>query len=213
MRLKVIKILCSILIISNAFSQDTLVTKYPNTNQKWEKIYIDDEKTSENIYHENATPWMTVEYNTDSEEDWKWYYENGSPYFEGTIVNDLLQGTYKIWYKNGQLAESLFFNDNLENGLAMFYHESGQLAMKGMYYMGKMVGDWQFYDEDGRPFTGYWKWKFAASMEHTRMEGELKDGERIGKWIYRTTADQDKPYQQVFEEFFPEMDEGIEMEE
>jgi antitoxin component YwqK of YwqJK toxin-antitoxin module len=62
---------------------------------------------------------MTVQYDKASAENWKWYYDNGNPYFEATIVNDWLQGRYKIWYENGQLAEELFFKDNIEYGPAL----------------------------------------------------------------------------------------------
>ncbi|MEL7378396.1 MAG: hypothetical protein AAFN65_15765, partial [Bacteroidota bacterium] len=40
-------------------AQDTLVTQYPNTQQRWEKIFLADEKVAENIYYENGAPWMT----------------------------------------------------------------------------------------------------------------------------------------------------------
>lgn len=179
-------------------AQDTLRTNYPNTNQRWEKIYDQGKKTAENIYHQNNLPWMTVQYTSDQVEEWKWYHENGNPYFQATIINDLLQGHYQIWYENGQLAESLFFVDNLENGIAHFYHLNGQLSMQGSYKMGKMVDDWQFFDEFGEPATGLWKWMFAASRASIRMEGLLRNGQPIGDWKYRTTADMGAPDQKVF---------------
>ncbi|MEM9919868.1 MAG: hypothetical protein AAF990_17360 [Bacteroidota bacterium] len=182
--------LASILIFVGLFvnAQDTILTQYPNTQQRWEKIFLSDQKIAENIYHENGTAWMTVKYDKDQAEQWKWFYPDGQPFFEATIIEDKLQGSYRIWYENGQLAEQLNFIDHLENGPATFFHPNGQLAMSGQYVKGKMVGDWQFFAQDGCPPEGEWQWQFAALPEFTRMSGLLKDGVPIGKWIYRTTA-------------------------
>ncbi|MEM6877387.1 MAG: hypothetical protein AAF544_02425 [Bacteroidota bacterium] len=169
-------------------AQDTLVTQYPNTQQRWEKIFLADEKVAENIYYENGAPWMTVKYDEDRTEYWKWFHANGEPFFEATIINDKIQGTYRIWYENGQLAEELLFVDQLENGPATFYHPNGQLAMSGQYAMGKMTGEWHFLAEDGSPANGEWQWQFAALPEFTRLSGSLDHGNPVGEWTYRTTA-------------------------
>ncbi|MTB53520.1 toxin-antitoxin system YwqK family antitoxin [Lewinella sp. W8] len=171
-----------------ANAQDTLLTNYPNTQQRWEKIFLAGEKVAENIYHANGTPWMTVRYNEERDEQWKWFHANGEPFFAATIIDDQLQGTYRIWYENGQLAEKLNFVDNLEDGPATFYHPNGQLAMEGQYATGKMVGNWQFFAEDGTPAEGAWAWQFAALPEFTRLSGSLKSGMPVGTWTYRTTA-------------------------
>jgi antitoxin component YwqK of YwqJK toxin-antitoxin module len=141
---------------------------------------------------------MTVTYSPDSKEDWKWYYDNGNPYFEATIVDNLLQGQYQIWYENGQLAESINFKDNLEIGIAEFFHPNGQMAMKGVFKDGEMVGEWQFYDEQGNPPTGMWEWKFAASPENLRVKGLLIYGNPSGEWMNWTTANQGQSNQKIF---------------
>ena len=186
------------LFLSHAvsFAQDTLLTKYPNTQQRWEKIFIEDQKVAENIYHENGTPWMTVTYDEDRTENWKWFHANGNPFFEATIIDDQLQGRYRIWYENGQLAEELIFIDRLENGPATFFHPDGQLAMRGEYEMGEMSGNWEFFSQDGSPADGEWQWQFAALPQFTRMSGSLQNGNPIGTWVYRTTATSDNGEQQ-----------------
>ena len=133
---------------------------------------------------------MTVKYDADSSENWKWFHENGNPYFKATIINDWLQGNYKVWYENGQLAESINFKDNVEDGPATFYHPNGQLAMKGIFSEGRMVGDWKFYDKNGNPPTGMWEWKFAASPDNIRVKGLLIYGRPSGTWTNWGTANQ-----------------------
>lgn len=179
-------------------SQDTINTNYPGSNQKWERVYKNDQKIVENIYYLNGNQWMTAEYDAKEEETWKWYYENGNPYFEATIINDQIQGTYTIWYENGQLAEILIFKDNLEDGPAVFYYPNGQIAMQGYYENGEMVGEWNFFGKNGNLPDGKWDYKFAASNENTRIKGAFAYGNPIGKWIYKTTANQGLKNQKVF---------------
>ena len=179
-------------------AQDTVITNYPNSQQRWEKIFAEGKKTAENIYYADDTPWMTVQYDEQSAENWKWFHDNGKPYFEALIINDLLQGTYKIWYENGQLAEALNFKDNLENGSAIFYHSNGQLAMRGEYREGKMIDEWIFFDKDGNVPEGDWEWRFAASEENVRVQGQFQNGKPVGEWKYRTTANQGRSNQRQF---------------
>ncbi|MEL6718368.1 MAG: hypothetical protein AAFP82_06605 [Bacteroidota bacterium] len=191
-----------IIIIPFLNAQDTLLTKYPNSTLRWEKVYQEEEKIAENIYHENGEAWMTVQYQNEANQVWKWYYDNGNPYFEAIIVDDLLQGSYKIWYENGQLAEQLFFKDNVENGLAVFYHSNGQLAMKGIFEKGQMIGDWEFFTAEGETPDGVWEWYFAAALDQIRVKGQFKNGQPYGKWVYWGTANQGRKSQLVFEKEF-----------
>lgn len=179
-------------------AQDTIKTKYPNTQQLWEKIFMDGQKVAENIYHENGTPWMTFQYEEDQIEKYKWFHDNGNPFFEATNVDGKLQGSYRIWHENGQLAEQLNFVDNLENGPATFFYSNGQLAMSGQYVMGKMTDDWQFFSKDGSPADGKWQWQFSALPEFTRVSGLLRDGVPVGRWIYRTTSTSKNGRQEEF---------------
>lgn len=183
---------------NSSISQDTLFTNYPGSSKKWEKIYDGANLQAENIYHDNGAQWMTVRYDQPSDEKWKWYYDNGNPYFEATIIQDELQGIYSIWYENGQLAERIEFKDNLENGVGLFYYPTGQLAMQGLYENGKMTGQWQFFDVEGRPARGAWKWVFAASQNHIRVQGELTNGTPVGTWKYKSTANQGRANQLCF---------------
>ena len=190
--------LACLFVASSGISQDTLFTNYPGSSKKWEKIYHGANLLAENIYHDNGAQWMTVRYDQPSDEKWKWYYDNGSPYFEATIVHDELQGLYSIWYENGQLAERIEFKDNLENGVGLFYYPSGQLAMQGLYKNGAMTGDWQFFDPEGRPAHGAWQWVFAASAENIRIQGVLEHGIPVGTWQYKSTANQGRANQLRF---------------
>lgn len=180
-------ILVCIAFLGQAQTQDTLLKKYPGTEQRWEEVYQNQQKVKENIYHQNGTPWMTVQYRADENQYWKWYYDNGNPYWEARIIDNLIQGSYKIWYENGQLAEVIDFKDHRENGEATFFYSSGQIAAQGSYRMGEMVGPWLFFDKDGNPAEGNWQWVFGADRDKVRMQGQVKAGVPVGVWDYKST--------------------------
>ena len=170
-----------------AQTTDTLLKKYPGTDQRWEQVYQDQQKVKENIYHQNGTPWMTVQYRTDEGQVWKWYHDNGNPYFEARIIDDLIQGSYKIWYENGQLAEVMNFKDNRENGEATFFYPTGQISAQGNYRMSEMIGPWLFFDKDGNAAEGSWEWFFGADRDKVRMQGWVEGGKPVGIWDYKST--------------------------
>lgn len=86
-----------LLLVSHAvFSQDTVRTNYPSTNQNWLKIYKQDKKVSESVFYASGKEWMTADYKDEKTEDWKWFHENGNPFFQATIIDDKLEGIYRI---------------------------------------------------------------------------------------------------------------------
>ena len=189
--------------MTNVISQDTVKTTYPDSNLIWEKIYNEQSLSEESIYHANGNEWMTVDYASPTDQYWEWFYDDGKPYFKARILNDMLDGKYQIWYPNGQLAEEIIFDKNVENGPAYFYYKNGQLAMQGFYSNGKMTGEWMFYMPNGELANGQWTWYFAASPEVVRMKGFLKHGIRRGEWEYKSTANQNRPSQLTFKTTFP----------
>lgn len=196
------KAILYLLIFAASYSlgQDTVRTNYPNTSQEWRKVFLDRQKIEETIFYASGQPWMTAKYE-EGAAYWRWYHPNGNPFFEATIVNDKIQGLYKVWYENGQIAEEIYFIDHLENGKATFYHSNGQLAMTGEYIEGRMSGPWFFFTKHGDKATGQWKWPFAALPAKQRMQGRVTSGEPVGLWNYVTTAGEGTyEYQQFKEE-------------
>ena len=114
---------------------------------------------------------------------------NGAPAFEEEESS--LQGVKMFFHENGQVAEVLTFQDNLEEGEAKFYYPNGQLAMAGAYKDGQMIGLWKFYTVDGQIASGDWEWKFAGSDHNVRVKGQLAFGKPYGKWSYETTSNKE----------------------
>lgn len=69
---------------------------------------------------------------------------------EGEYKNEIMQGSWKRYYKSGQLMEDVTFADNNENGPFIEYYDNGNLKAKGTYLNGdKEHGLLEVYDEDG----------------------------------------------------------------
>lgn len=203
-QLKMKRQICALLAILMSWlanAQDTIVKNYPETDQRWEIVYSEGKKIKETIYYNTGKSWMTAKYDVDNKEYWRWYHQNGNPFFKATIINDKIEGKYQIWYENGQLAEQLNFKHQIEEGLAQFYYPNGQLAMKGTYTNGKMIGNWDFFDKKGQPADGQWEWPFAALPNQIRIKGTLENGKRVGRWTYQTSASgkEKKQFVELFE--------------
>lgn len=63
--------------------------------------------------------------------------EDREHYFEDE--KGRLQGEYKYWYENGQLAEHYIFENDIRHGEYKEWHENGQLTAHCFYVNGKKV--------------------------------------------------------------------------
>ncbi len=77
------------------------------------------------------------------------FFDDFKPYSKGTTKNQVKEGEWLFYYKNGNLqTKGTFVAGELE-GLQEVYYENGQLRYKGNFKQGKRVGIWYFYNEDG----------------------------------------------------------------
>jgi hypothetical protein len=190
----------SVLVVA----QNKVITSvYPGTELKVERVYDGKiaaaNQVRETVYYDNGMVWMEGIFSEDAKiQDWTFRYPNGNPYWHAVTVDGKLEGEFKHWYEDGQIAEVIEFRNNQENGRAIFYHTNGQLAMRGAYSDGKMIGEWRFYDLDGKPVKEeFWTWLFFDSAE-VRMQGWVKNAKMEGHWEYTETANAGRPYRRQF---------------
>ena len=93
------------------------------------------------------------------------YYEHFSP--------NLANGTYEIYYDNGQLKTIGTFKDGKKDGLFEEYYENGQLQGRGTYKDWKRDGLWEYYHENGQ----------------LQYKGTYKDGRQEGLVEYYNEED------------------------
>lgn len=83
--------------------------------------------------------------------EYRTFYETGNLIKQrGQYVAGAMNGEWKKYYQNGQLAETVTFVDNLENGPFKEWHENGNLKATGNYLNGDQEhGELRLYDESG----------------------------------------------------------------
>ncbi|MEM9835535.1 MAG: hypothetical protein AAF828_03480 [Bacteroidota bacterium] len=83
--------------------------------------------------------------------DYRTYYEDGQQIKQqGQYLAGAMHGQWKKYYPNGQLAESVTFADNEENGPFEEWYENGQRKATGQYLDGdREHGQIRLFTEDG----------------------------------------------------------------
>lgn len=77
------------------------------------------------------------------------FYDDGALMMEGPIVNDLREGDWISYFRDGKVQSTGVYKDGLRVGLSKVYHENGHLWMDGHYTNDHKCGEWVFYDEQG----------------------------------------------------------------
>jgi len=67
------------------------------------------------------------------------YYSNGQKYMFLEGSDKEINGTYKVWFENGQLNFEGQYVNNVKNGVFHSYDQEGKKLSEGTYEMGKLV--------------------------------------------------------------------------
>ena len=102
------------------------------------------------------------------------YYEHLSP--------NLANGTYEIYYDNGQLKAIGTFKDGKEDGLYEWYYENGQLWERKTYKDGIRDGLYEWYYDNGQL---KWRYTYKDGKLNGLDEGYNKDGTLKSKCFYQ----------------------------
>ncbi|MBS0207625.1 MAG: hypothetical protein JSS27_01600 [Planctomycetes bacterium] len=92
----------------------------------------------------------------------------------GKDGHDERDGTYTVWYRNGQKAMEGTFRNDEPNGKFSWWHPSGQRAIEGHYTAGQQSDRWQWWYDSGRK----------------QIVGQYTKGEQIGEWSWYNTDGQ-----------------------
>lgn len=109
----------------------------------------------------------------------KEYYSNGVICCEGTLWNGHRIKNWKFYYPNGQIeADINFMKEELEgcicgelDGEWKEYYENGKLKEKGRYIIGRRVGKFIKYDEEGNKIS---EEEYKVADNASIYEGEYK---------------------------------------
>jgi hypothetical protein len=76
-------------------------------------------------------------------------YENGVIYMKGEVSGGVRVGEWITFYRSGKEWSRGIYVNGLRQGHGVSYYESGQKSSEGEYKDDKMIGKWQFWDENG----------------------------------------------------------------
>ena len=95
-----------------------------------------------------------------------WYFENGNVMQTVNYQNNLKVGERKNYHESGSLkSQYSYINDNIE-GVWVGYHENAKLSESGTYKSGLRNGQWKEYHKNGK----------------LKGEGSYSDGKKVGIW-------------------------------
>jgi antitoxin component YwqK of YwqJK toxin-antitoxin module len=100
-------------------------------------------------YHFESKNIMTTENykNGKLEGTRKVYFTNGKIAEECNYKNGIKEGIYNKFTETGIVLETAVFKNNEYDGAAIYKDVDGKITAKGVYKTGKKAGIWQFWDE------------------------------------------------------------------
>lgn len=108
---------------------------------------------------------------------WMTWHANGVMWRRGQYREDFKDGAWEEWNSEGVLVQSTVWNAGQEDGLHTEWYLNGQPKCRGLM-------------QKGRPDDHWTAWRMDGTVI---MEGEFKDGDRIGEWTDNRTEDERYP--------------------
>ena len=102
--------------------------------------------------------------------EWNYYHKNSVKIMriERYDAYGLQQGEFKVYYKNGQLAEKSNYKDDKLDGESLWFNQNGVIIKKFTYKEGLLQGPSKIYSNDGNLI----------------VEGQYKGDKKHGIWLY-----------------------------
>ena len=100
---------------------------------------------------------------------WKYYHKNSKEIMTlENYINDKLQGSRKVFYISGKLAEEVNYKNNLKQGISKKYSKTGVLIEESNFNKGVLQGVYKVFDESGK----------------VAINGQFNDDIKKGLWQY-----------------------------
>jgi antitoxin component YwqK of YwqJK toxin-antitoxin module len=110
---------------------EVIVEKYPDGTPKRAQYFSgegeDQQLVKEIFYYDDGQKRVEGHFNDKGKKDGKWIY----------------------WYPDGKKWSEGYFSEGLNHKKRTTWHESGEKHYEGTYDMGKRIGLWKFYSDEG----------------------------------------------------------------
>lgn len=100
---------------------------------------------------------------------WKYYHKNATAIMcTENYVEDKLEGSRKVFFVDGKLAEEVGYKNGLKHGVSKIYSKAGTLKEEAVYVEGLMQGSYKVFDDNGTVL----------------IDGQYKKDKKNGLWKY-----------------------------
>ena len=118
---------------------------------KREQAFIAGQEDGEYIEYDESGKTLVKGQYVEGLEEGEWTYDFGQYKETGSYAAGVRTGTWKSYYSDGTLRfEGSFIDDNM-NGRVSWYWPNGKMRESGSYLNGNRQGDWTSFNEDGSP--------------------------------------------------------------
>lgn len=171
----------SVTTFSMGVPEGTWEYYYPNGKMAWKNTFSNGAKSGRwTWYFENGNP-KKVETYTENMKNGVYitYYEGKDSTFRKSEVNykmGKMDGSYKLWYENGQVKSEEKYKEDKVDGESLMYYENGQLAVQQNYKNGFPEGEWREWYDNGqeRKFEKYVNGRKEGEHKQYYKEGNVK---------------------------------------
>lgn len=77
------------------------------------------------------------------------YYKNGALEKKGTFINGKTEGKREIYYETGEILQTDTYKNDKLDGITQIYYKNGALNQKVVFKNGKREGPMKYYNQDG----------------------------------------------------------------
>jgi len=112
---------------------------------------------------------------------WVYYHKDGKTIMlEENYENDVLNGEYKVFYKDGKLTEIKHYKNGILDGNSKKYSPKGILIEDVNYVNGELNGAAAFYEDNGNlKYKGLYEHDFKVGYWEFYMDGELSESKEV----------------------------------
>lgn len=132
--------------------------------------------------------------NGKKEGNWNYFYADSNyPFAEGAYYSGMKTGEWKFYFNYSQKQKTtervMHYSQNLPDGPVFFYYVDGRSLARGQYNKGYVDGKWEYFDGEEITSVHYFTmgkatgtWICAAGGKRMYWTGEMKNGDRYGRW-------------------------------
>jgi len=122
---------------------------------------------------------------------WVYFHKDGKTIIlEENYEDDVLNGEYKVFYKDGKLTKQAHYKDGKLHGNSKKYSPKGILIEDVNYVNGELHGDAAFYEKNGNlKLKGKYEHDLKVGFWEFYMDGKLSDSKEIKIFVPKDKKD------------------------